>query len=233
MYIYNRLPFGVSSAPSIFQRTMEGILRGMANVCIYLDDILIAGKSEEEHLNLLGEVLTCLEAAGVKLKKQKCAFMQHSVEYLGHNISAKGIRPTQEKIRAIVNATTPQNVSQLRSFLGLVNYYGKFLSNLSSTLAPLYGLLQKHTPWRWKAEQKKAFMKAKSQLTSSCILVHFDPNRELVLVCDASPYGVGAVLSHRMDDNTERPIAFASCSLAPAEKKYAQLDKEALAIIFE
>ena len=145
LYVYNRLPFGVSSAPSIFQRTMEGILRVMANVFIYLDDILIAGKSEEEHLNLLGEVLTRLEAAGVKLKKQKCTFMQHSVEYLGYNISAEGIWPTQEKIRSIVNAPTPQNVSQLRSFLGLVNYYGKFLSNLSSTLAPLYGLLQKHS----------------------------------------------------------------------------------------
>ena len=117
LYVYNRLPFGVSSAPSIFQRTMEGILRGMANVCIYLDDILMAGKSEEEHLNLLGEVLTRLEAAGVKLKKQKCAFMQHSVEYLGHNISAEGIRPTQEKIRAIVNAPHP------KMFLNYVHFW--------------------------------------------------------------------------------------------------------------
>ena len=232
LYKYNRLPFGVSSAPSIFQRTMEGILRGIPKVCVYIDDILVTGETDQEHLSTLDKVLTRLAEAGLKLKQQKCHFLKPSVEYLGYNISAEGLRPTAEKVRAMAEAPAPQNVSQLRSFLGLVNYYSKFLPQLSSLLAPLYKLLQKKSTWTWGPEQQKAFQEAKAQLTSSCLLVHFDPDRELILACDASPYGVGAVLSHRMDDGSDKPIAFASRSLAPAERKYAQLDKEGLAIVF-
>ncbi len=121
---------------------------------------------------------------------------------------------------------------KLCSFLGLANYYTKFLPNLSNILAPLYHLLQKAIPWKWEATQTKAFEEAKSMLTSSCLLTHYDQNRELTLTCDDSPYGIGAVLAHKMDDGLEKPVAFASRSLAPAEKRYAQLDKEALAIIF-
>lgn len=117
-------------------------------------------------------------------------------------------------------------MTQLKSFLGLVNYYSKFLPNLSNTLAPLYRLLQKNTRWCWGAEQKKAFQKAKESLTSDCVLVHFDPAKPLILACDASPYGVGAVLSHRMENGKDQPIAFSSRTLAPAEKKYSQLERE-------
>ena len=138
LFQYNRLPFGVASAPLIFQRTMEGILRGIDNVCVYIDDILVTGASEQEHLQTLDEVLTRLGEAGLKLKRSKCFFLQMSEEYLGHNISAEGLRPTQEKVCALTEAPSPKSVSQLQSFLGLVNYYGKFLPNLSSTLAPLH-----------------------------------------------------------------------------------------------
>ena len=123
-------------------------------------------------------------------------------------------------------------MTQLQSFLGLVNYYGKFLPQLSNTLAPLYSLLQKNTRWTWSAAQEEAFEEAKRQLTSPCLLVHFNPAKDLILACDASPYGIGAVLSHRMADGSDKPIAFASRSLATAEKKYSHLDKEALAIVF-
>ena len=232
LYQYTRLPFGIASAPAIFQRTMEGLLQGIPNVSVYLDDILITGKSDEEHLKTLGEVLARLEKAGLRLKRSKCKFMLPSIEYLGHTISASGLQPTKEKVRAIVEAPAPHNVSQLKSFLGLLNYYAKFLPQLSTLLAPLYSLLQKNKQWTWGGEQEKAFLEAKAQLTSPRILAHYDPEKELVLSCDASPYGVGAVLSHRMDNGSEKPIAFASRSLAPAEKRYAQLDKEALAIVF-
>ena len=113
-----------------------------------------------------------------------------------------------------------------------MNYYAKFLPNISSRLAPLYKLLQKAVTWSWGAKQQKAFKEAKNALTSAEVLVHYDPTKQLRLSCDASPYGVGAVLSHKLDDGTEHPIAFASRSLSPAERKYAQLDKEGLAIIF-
>ena len=232
LFRYNRLPFGVSSAPAIFQRIIESILQGIPHVCIYLDDILITGKDDADHLQTLETVLTRLETAGLRLRREKCVFMLPSVEYLGHRISADGLHPTAEKTTAIADAPPPRDVSQLRSFLGMVNYYAKFLPNLSSTLAPLYRLLEKKTSWSWGKEQEAAFKTAKTHLTSSCLLVHYDPQKPLVLSCDASPYGVGAVLSHRMEDGSEQPIAFASRSLAPAEKKYAQLEKEGLAILF-
>ena len=232
LYYYNRLPFGVASASSIFQRTIENVLQGLPHVTVYLDDILVTGSTEEEHLRNLDDVLTCLEKANIRLKREKCQFLLPSVEYLDHRISAQGLQPTMEKVKAIQNAPTPHNVSQLKSFLGLLNYYCKFLPDMSSKLAPLYKLLHKNTKWCWSTEQEEAFQRAKASLTSDCLLVHYDPTKELVLACDASPYGVGAVLSHRLENGLDKPIAFASRSLAPAEKKYSQLDKEALAIIF-
>ena len=168
----------------------------------------------------------------MRLKRSKCAFLLPQVEYLGHQISEKGLQPTTQKLRAIVEAPAPNNVSQLKSFLGMINYYSKFLPNLSTQLAPLYSLLQKKTIWSWGKAQQQAFEKAKQQLVSSQVLAHYDSTKDLLLACDASPYGVGAVLSHRMEDGSERPIAFASRSLSPAEKNYAQLDKEGLAIVF-
>ena len=232
LYQYTRLPFGVASAPSIFQRTMDNLLQGIANVCVYLDDILISGATETDHLHNLQEVLSRLEQAGMHLKKDKCAFLLSQVEYLGHQISQEGLHPTKEKVRAIVDAPAPCNVTQLKSFLGMLNYYSKFLPNLSTMIAPLYSLLHKKATWQWGAAQQTAFRRAKEFLASSPVLVHFDQGKPLVLSCDASPYGIGAVLSHKFDDGSEHPVAFASRSLSPAEHKYAQIDKEGLAIIF-
>ena len=123
LYRYNRLPFGVASAPAIFQRTMESLLQGLKHVAVYLDDILITGQSEANHLRTLEDVLGRLEAAGMRLKAAKCLFMQKEVEYLGHRITSEGIHPAAEKLRAIKDAPAPQNTQQLRSFLGLINYY--------------------------------------------------------------------------------------------------------------
>ena len=120
----------------------------------------------------------------------------------------------------------------LKSFLGLISYYGKFLRNLSTTLYSLYRLFQNKVPWRWDTQEQESFDRAKQALMSDCLLVHFNPDIPPVVACDASPYGIGAVLSHRMEDGQDKPIAFASRSLSSAEKNYSQLDKEALAVIF-
>ena len=156
LYQFTRLPFGISSAPAIFQRIMESILGGVPGTAIYLDDVVVTGKTEEGHLTNLEEVLNRLERAGLRLNRSKSAFMLPCVEYLGHRISAEGIQPTQEKVRAVIEAPTPTNVSQLRSFLGAINYYSKFLPNLSSALVPLYKLLQKAVKWVWGVRPEKS-----------------------------------------------------------------------------
>ncbi len=178
---------------------------------------------------ILEKILSKLQNAGIRLKCSKCAFMLSSIDYLGHRISADRLQATKEKVRVISEAPAPLNVTQLLSFLGVVNYYSKFLPNLSTMLAPLYRLLQKQTHGFGMLNRIKHFMKPR---LTECLLIHYAPQKELALSCDASPYGVGTVLSHRLQDGSEQPVAFASRSLAPAEKVYSQLDKEALSIVF-
>ena len=129
LFQYNRLHFGVSAAPSIFQTTMETLLQGLPRVCLYLGNILVTGENDQDHLTNLSAVLQKQVSAGMKLKPDKCFFMLQEVKYLGCKISAQGLEPTQEKVKAIVEAPAPRNVSQLKSFLGMLNYNGKFLPN--------------------------------------------------------------------------------------------------------
>ena len=210
---------------------MEGIFQGIRHVTVYIDDILVTGAIDQEHLQNLQEVLTCLEKAGIRLKKDKCAFMLANLEYLKHKITEAGLKPTVDKVRALVEASVPQDVSQLRSYLGLVNYYVKFMPNQSSALTSLNPLLSRK--WSWGSAQSKAFQAAKEALTLATLLTHYNPDLDLVLDCDASAYGVEAVLSHRLEDGSTRPIAYASRSLNPAECRYSHLHKESLAIVYE
>ncbi|KAJ8346679.1 hypothetical protein SKAU_G00280800 [Synaphobranchus kaupii] len=232
LFQYTRLPFGVSSACAIFQRAMEGLLAGIDYVAIYLDDLLITGSNHQQHLETLQAVLTRLEEAGLRLKRSKCVFMAPQVEYLGHKVTAEGLQPLENKVQAIKDASEPQNIGELRAYLGLLKYYGKFLPRLATVLAPLHVLLKTGVPWMWGTSQRAAFQRSKDLLSSTALLVHYDPALPLVIAADASPYGLGAVLSHRMPDNTDRPICFASRSLAPAERKYAQVEKEGLAVTY-
>ena len=130
LFQYTRLPFRVSSAPSIFQRVMENLLQGIPGVCVYLDDILVTGASDQEHLENLAHVLCQLKTARMKLKEDKCAFLLPSVTYMGHVISAQGLHTEDSKVKAVVDAPAPRDVTALRSFLGMVNYYGRFLPYL-------------------------------------------------------------------------------------------------------
>ena len=232
LYRYTRLPYGVFSAPGIFQKVMEQLLQGIPGVTVYIDDILITGETVEDHLNSLEEVLRRLAKAELRAKREKCKFLVPSVSYLGHLIDSEGLHPLPSKVKAIQDAPTPRNVQELKAYLGLLTYYGKFLPNLSTVLAPLYELLRKNQHWKWCASQSRAFQKSKELLTSATLLVHFDPTLPLVLACDASQYGIGAVLAHKLPDGSERPIGYASRSLNAAEKNYSQLEKEGLACVF-
>ena len=199
---------------------------------VYLDDILIAGKTVEEHDKHLKMVLDKLQQHGMKLKKSKCMLMKTSVEYLGRKLDADGIHLTGKKFEGVQNAVPLKNVSELRSFLRLINYYHKFLNNLSTILSPLYELLKENVKRNWSEPQQTAFDKCKEMLKSSTLLVHYNPDLPLLLNCDASPVGIACIMSHVMPDNTERPIMYASRTLQTAEKNYSQLEREALAIVY-
>ena len=195
LFHYNRLLFGIASAPAIFQRVMECLLKGIPGVIVYLDDILITGSSTEEHLATLDKVFQKLQNAGLKLKQNKCVFLAPSVTYLGHRIiDAQGLHLVEEKVKAVQGVPTPKNVTELKSYLGICHIISKFLPNLSTELAPLHKLLKHSTPWQWKTEQQEAFDNSKKLLTSSQLLVHFDPELEIILACDAADYGIGPVL---------------------------------------
>ena len=232
LFSYTRLPFGVASAPALFQRAMDSILKGIAGVICYIDDILVTGKDDAQHLQALEQVLSRLQKAGLTIQKNKCVFMARSVEYLGHVVDAEGLHTTPEKLKAILEAPAPKDLNQMRSFLGLVNYYARFIPNLSTVLHPLNRLLRKDVSWEWDELCEEAFQLAKQSLASSRVLVHYDPTLPLKLAGDASEYGVGAVLSHVCPDGSERPVAFASRTLSSSERNYAQLEKEALSLIF-
>ena len=149
------------------------------------------------------------------------------MNYLGFRIDAQGLHATEEKLQAIVEARAPRDVSELQSFLGLLNYYRRYIPNLAATLYPLNQLLCKNVAWKWTAECNRAFQAAKSQLASSHVVVHYNP-----VAGDASAYGIGAVISHLMPDGSERPVAFASRTLSASEKNYSQIEKEALSLIY-
>ncbi|KRZ71620.1 Transposon Tf2-11 polyprotein [Trichinella papuae] len=227
-----RLPFGVNVAPAIFQRLMDTHLADIAGVKPYLDDILISGSTKEEHDERLKKVLQRLVKLGLRLKKEKCVLATDEVEFLGFRINARGVQPTQDKVKAIHAAPRPTNRTELQAFLGLVNFYSCFMPRKASIVEPLHRLLDKKQKWIWGKQHERAFEEAKSLLQSSSVLAHYNTNLPLQVTCDASPYGVGAVLSHVMSDGTEAPVAYASRTLTTTERNYAQIDKEALAIVF-
>ncbi|KAJ0180587.1 hypothetical protein K1T71_003991 [Dendrolimus kikuchii] len=231
LFMYNRLIYGLASSPGIFQRKLEQIFSDLPRVGVFLDDVIITGENDQSHLETLYEVFNRLQKYGLKIKKNKCCFFADSVTYLGFVIDKQGVHTCPNKILAIKKVTVPSNVSELRSFLGLVMYYAKFVPNLSTILAPLYRLLQKDVKYEWDHLCDVAFNRIKDVLISSEVLAHYSPELPLILTTDASSVGVGAVISHVTSEG-ERPIAYASRVLNSAEKSYSQIEKEALAIIY-
>ena len=232
LYEYLRLPFGASPCVGIFQRAMENVLRGLSGVHVFLDDILVTGKTREEHLNNLKQVFAVLQDNGLKLQREKCQFFLTDIPYLGFRITTEGLKPSEDKVEAITKAKSPHNVSELRSVIGLVSYYSRFIPNLAHRMSPLYQLLRKEAKWKWTKVHEDVFAEIKRIIASNPVLAHYDLNSEIVLTCDASAVGVGAVMEKRLPDGSTQPIAFASRSLSDAEKNYAQIEREALGIIF-
>lgn len=231
-YKVKRLMFGVKIAPNIWQRYMDQTLQGLPGTACFFDDIALQGETYLQLLQRIKTVFEKLQKCGLHINKKKCQFFKKSINYLGHTINAEGLHPTEEKVKDIKKSPRPTDVSSLRTFLGMINYYQQFIPNLASKLSPLYQLLHKNTKFVWSRECEEIFHKLKEEICSEKILTPFQVHLPITLATDASPTGYGAVLSHIMPDKSERPIAFASRSLTKAEKGYSQLDKEAAALIW-
>lgn len=228
---YTRLPFGVKSALAIFQRVIDDIIGKIPLVKAYMDDILIGGENREECVRNCRKELARLENFDVKANFSKCQFLVSEIEFLGFRLTSEGIKPTDDKMKAIADAPAPRDLTMLKAYLGLLNFYGNFMKNLSAEIQPLYALTRKNVCFSWTTECEEAFLKRKQLLLNSKVLMIYDPKLPIGIVCDASSYGVGGVLFHIVN-NEERPVKFLSSTLSDAEKKYSQLEREALAIIF-
>ncbi|GBM61235.1 Retrovirus-related Pol polyprotein from transposon 297 [Araneus ventricosus] len=211
---------------------METVLRGLSSeAClVYLDDIIIVGRTFEEHLNNLRKVFQRLQKANLKLNPKKCRFFQKEVAYIGHVISAEGVKTDSEKIKAVVDWPPPETVHDLRSFLGLYTYYRRFLRNFSAIAKPLHKLTEVRSNFNWTIEREKTFNSLKQALTTSPVLTCPRTDKEFILDTDSSNKGKGAVLSQKIG-NEERVIAYFSESLGKPERNYCVTRKELLAIV--
>ena len=228
-YCFNKLPFGISSAPEHFQKRMSTILDGLAGVLCLMDDILIFGKDQKEHDTRLTAALEKIQAAGVTLNKDKCEFNKTSLTFLGHTIDEKGISPDPQKTDAISKMASPKSTTELRRFMGMVNQLGKFSPRIADLTKPMRELLSTKRAWSWGPAQEEAFAKVKAELTAHTVLALYDPQADTKISADASSHGLGAVLLQKTKQEW-RPVAYASQAMSETETRYAQIEKEALAI---
>lgn len=232
LYRYNVLPQGIASSPAIFQECMDKIIQGIPMTGSYLDDGICTGRTDQQHLKTLKKILQRMREANYHLSREKSEFMQDKLTYLGHIITRDGILTDPSKVEDIINMEKPKNVEELRSFLGLVNFYSKFMPCLSEICSDLYQLLNDGVKWKWTTKCNEAFMKVKAEIASDKLLAHFDPSIPVGLTADASSKGLGICIFHRLPDGSERPIQFASRTLNKSEVNYSQIEKEGLSIIF-
>lgn len=238
-YQFTRLPFGLTNAPQKFQKVMNKIMAGLNYRinCCYLDDCVCFGKTFEEHLNALEMTFERLLKYRLKLKVSKCKFGYTELKLLGNIINGHGIKPTQEGLLAIKQFPSPTTIKQLRSFLGLANYFRKFIPNFSKVAHPLTELTKgtfktKKSPINWTSLHETAFKDLKDKLTNEPVLAHFDDNAEIILVTDGSKKGLGAILQQQNENKEIHPVSYASKKLNAAQNNYSALELEMAALYF-
>lgn len=226
-YCYQRLPYGLCSAPEVFQRTFGDIFGGLEGVQVYIDDIIIWAVDERQMKQRLELVLKKAECEGVKFNKKKCKFMVREVKYLGHVFSGEGLKPDPDKIKAVLEMEPPKNKKDLQTVLGIATYVSKFLPNLSDLTKNLRLLLKQDSEFVWNENHDTDFEILKNMLTNTPVLKYYNVNKPVVLSVDSSSTGLGAVM---LQENL--PVAYASKSLSNSQKLWAQIEKELLAICF-
>lgn len=225
-YRFLRMPFGINSASEVFQRAMEQLFSGYP-CAVIVDDIIIGGRNVAEHDENLKKVLNRAREVKLKLNPAKCKFRLDQVSYVGHIFTSAGLTADPSKTKAISEMPAPMDVPALQRFLGMANYMAKFIPNFSAIAAPLRKLTHKETAWCWYQQHQHAFDTLKSCLSSPPVLAYYDVEKPVTLTCDASCYGLGAAC---MQDG--RPVAYASRTLTDTETRYAQIEKELLAVVF-
>ncbi|XP_049870365.1 uncharacterized protein LOC126369844 [Pectinophora gossypiella] len=221
-----RMPFGLASAPEVFQQVMSSLLAEIENVEVSMDDILIHAATKEDLERKTEKVLKKFKDSGLKLNKEKCFYNKQEIKFLGHILTKNGLMPDPEKLETIDKIKKPENVKELQRFLGLITYLSKFIKNLSDITAPLRVLLQKDIEWSWETEQEEAFQELKKSLKSPPVLGYYDPKAPIILSVDASSYACGGVLIQN-----DKPIAYCAKSFTKTEQNYSQLEKETNAIL--
>ena len=233
LYQFRKLSFGLTNAPACFKRAMHLILRGLcwSDCLVYLDDIIVFGRTLQEHRERLSLVLSRLTEAGLKINPKKCKLLCEQVVVLGHVVSGKGISTDPKKIRVIKEWPVPADESQLRAFLGTAGYYRQFVPNYAHIASPLHRACQKGDRFRWTAECTEAFLHIKRKLTNAPILAFPQLDVPFILDSDASDSGLGAVLS-QVQCGKEREIAYAARALSKAERNYSTTRKELLVLVW-
>lgn len=232
-YEYRKMAFGLVNAPATFQRLMDHLLAELKGeeCLVYLDDIVIFSATIGEHGARLDRVLTRLQNANLKVNLSKCSFAQEEVKYLGHVVSAEGLKPDPEKIKAVRDYPVPKSVKELKSFLGLAGYYRRFIPRFADTAKPLTSLLKQEAPYSWGLEQERAFEALRKALCADSLLIYPDFKDPFILATDASGVALGAILS-QVRDGKERPIAYVSRQLNAAERNYSTTERELLAVVW-
>ena len=229
-YRFLKVPFGISSAPELFQKRVNETLHGLRNVAIHMDDVLVWGRTQDEHDEVLEKVLSRLERDGFTLNKAKCLFSKNTVTFLGHILTTDGIRIDEAKVKAITDMEAPTNVAGVQRLLGMINFVGKYIPNKSHIIKPISELLNTKNSWHWGDPQSQAFSEIKKLLTSPPILAFYDPNRPTMISSDASSLGLGGVLLQKQEDDSWRPVAYISRTLSDCEQNYSNIEREALAV---
>lgn len=226
-YCFMRLPFGISTAQDSFQASMDMNLEGLKGVASITDDIVVYGDDEKDHDINLHNLMIRAKEKGIIFNAPKCFIKQKSVKFYGHVYGTDGVRPDPDKVKAIVDLEAPSDTKELQHFLGLITYLSEYIPKLSENTRPLRALLKKDIEYQWNHEQQEAFLKLKELICEANTLAYFDPNKPAIIQVDASKYALGAVLIQE-----QKPIAFASKSLKPAESNYFNIEREALACLF-